>query len=376
MIVCKRCVMDESDRQIVFDKDGFCNHCTDYLSMLKNQGASWDELRVQLNQVINDIKKAGEGKEYDCLIGISGGVDSTYLAHLVVKEFGLRPLALHLDNGWNSKLAVKNINNIIRKLDIDLHTHVIDWEEFKELQLAYLKASVIDIEVPTDQAIRAAMCNTAHEHGINYILRGYNRNTETIIPKSWTFYKVDTKNLLDIHKQFGKGSLNTYPLLGARKMKSFEKKGLKTFAPLNFMPYNDEEARRLIVDELGWVDYGGKHHESIFTRFYQGYILPVKFGVDKRKAHLSTAICNGTINREEALAMLLQPTYDPDLQKQDYEYVLKKLDLTHSQFEAIMSAKPRSHFEYKSELKSKIRKQLLDPRNPIYRFFKRRKGLS
>lgn len=365
--------MDTSDLQITFDRRGHCNHCTDYISMLMNQRQSLEELRKELYHKVEVIRQAGKNKEYDCLIGISGGVDSTYLAYMVVKEFGLRPLAIHLDNGWNSKLAVKNINNIVRKLDIDLHTHVIDWEEFKQLQLAYLRASVIDIEVPTDHAIRAAMYHTAHKHDIKYILQGYNRNTEAIIPKAWTFYKLDVKNLLDIHNKFGKGSLHTYPLMGTKTMKAYEKKeGIRTFAPLNYMPFDAGVAKQLIIDELNWVDYGGKHHESVFTRFYQGYILPRKFGIDKRRAHYSTAICNGTMTRDEATELLKHPTYDPETQKQDYEYVIKKFDLSEASFEEIMNNPPKSHFDYKTELYSKIRKKYLDPRNPLYRFVKRR----
>ena len=285
-------------------------------------------------------------------------------------------MAVHLDNGWNSKLAVKNINNTIISLDIDLHTHVIDWNEFKELQLAYLRSSVIDIEVPTDHAIRAALYKTAEENGIEYLLRGYNRNTESIIPKAWTFLKIDRKNLLDINKKHGKGTLNTYPIIDSKRISALEKNGLKTFAPLNYIDFNQEEVEEIIKAELKWKSYGGKHHESVFTRFYQGYILPKKFGIDKRRAHLSTEICNEILSRDEALSLLKESPYDEEQLKLDYDYVVKKFDLTSEEFDQIMAMPIRSHFDYETEMKSKIRKKVLDPRNPVYRFFKQRRNLK
>ncbi len=364
--------MDTSDPQISFNSRGECNHCTDYLSILNNQNNQKSSSRTELDQLLSEIKKDSESK-YNCLIGVSGGVDSSYLAYLAKEEFGLRPLALHLDNGWNSKLAVKNISKIIRKLGIDLHTHVINWNEFRELQLAYLRASVLDIEVPTDHAIRAAMYTTAKGNGIKYILRGYNRHTEGIIPKAWTFYKLDLNNLLDIHSQYGKGTLETYPMMGTREMKRIERDcGIKTVAPLNYMEFDEENVKSIITEKLGWTAYGGKHHESVFTRFYQGYILPKKFGVDKRRAHFSNAICQNLMTRNEAIEKLNEPTYDLETQKLDREYVIKKFEITEDEFDEIMNQPPRSHFEFKTELKSKIRKKYLDPRNPLIRFVKRK----
>ncbi len=368
--------MDTSDPQITFNAEGNCNHCTDYLSMRDNQQSAEKGLQTELDAIISEIKENGKGKEYDCVIGLSGGVDSSYLAYLAVKEYGLRPLAVHLDNGWNSKLAVKNINNTIISLDIDLHTHVIDWNEFKELQLAYLRASVIDIEVPTDHAIRAALYNAAEENDIQYLLRGYNRNTESIIPKAWTFLKIDKKNLLDIHRKHGNGTLKTYPTIDSTRISVLEKGGLKTFAPLNYVGFDQEKVEEIIQAELKWKSYGGKHHESVFTRFYQGYILPKKFGIDKRRAHLSTEICNGLLPRDTALEVLKDSPYDEEQLKLDYDYVVKKFDLTSQEFDALMALPIRSHFDYATELKSKIRKKLLDPRNPVYRFFKQRRNLK
>ncbi|MDC1222239.1 N-acetyl sugar amidotransferase [Salibacteraceae bacterium] len=370
--ICKRCVMDTTDPQISFNSKGECNHCADYLSVLKNQSNQQENSNDELESILNKIRKDTTSK-YNCLIGVSGGVDSTYLAYLAKEEFGLRPLALHLDNGWNSKLAVKNISKVIRKLKIDLHTHVINWNEFKELQLAYLRASVLDIEVPTDHAIRAAMYHTAKENGIKYILRGYNRHTEGIIPKAWTFYKLDLSNLLDIQRQHGHGTLNTYPMMSTKDMKKIEREnGITTIAPLNYLNFEEENVKAIISEKVGWMAYGGKHHESVFTRFYQGYILPRKFGIDKRRAHFSNAICQGLMTRTEAIEQLEEPTYDLETQKLDREYVIKKFELTEEEFEAILNQPPRSHFDYKTELKSKIRKKYIDPRNPLVRFVKRK----
>mgnify|MGYP006133838031 CR=1 FL=1 len=370
--ICSRCVMDSSDSQISFNSKGHCNHCTDYLSVLQNQNNDQQNSKIELEALLAEIRKDTSSK-YNCLVGVSGGVDSTYLAYLAKEKFGLRPLALHLDNGWNSKLAVKNISKLIRKLGIDLHTHVINWDEFRELQLAYLRASVLDIEVPTDHAIRAAMYRTAKDNGIEYILRGYNRHTEGIIPKAWTFYKLDLNNLLDIQSKYGKGTLDTYPMMGTNEMKKIEREyGLKTIAPLNYMGFDEESVKTLITEKLGWTPYGGKHHESVFTRFYQGYILPKKFGIDKRRAHFSNAICQNIMTRTEALDVLDSPTYDIDTQNLDREYVIKKFEITEDEFKAIMGQPVRSHFDFKTELKSKIRKKYLDPRNPLVRFVKRK----
>lgn len=373
--ICTRCVMDTSDSQITFNSKGECNHCTDYRNVMDGSEVDQKANEEVLLRKIEEIKDRGIGKEYDCLIGLSGGVDSTYLAYLAINKFKLRPLALHLDNGWNSKLAVKNIKHIVRKLDLDLQTHVIDWEVFKQLQLAYLRASVPDIEVPTDHAIRASMYKTALDHDIEFVLRGFNQNTEGIMPKSWSFYKIDSKNLLDIFSQHGHGTLDTYPMISTKEIKEYETKhGISGFSPLNYLPFHKPTIKKLIQDELNWVDYGGKHFESIFTRFFNGYIRPRKFNIDLRRANYSNDICTGVMTRDEALEKLSLPIYPIEKQEEDYEYVIKKLGLTRDEFESILNAPPKSHFDYKTEMKSKIRKKLLDPRNPVYRFLKRRQG--
>jgi hypothetical protein len=277
------------------------------------------------------------------------------LGYLVKRKFGLRPLAVHLDNGWHSKIAVKTIEHIIRKLAIDLHTHVIDWEEFKDIQLSYFKASVIDIEAITDHAITACLFHTAAENNIKYIFLGSNDATERITPIAWTFNKFDAKNIRSIHDKFGRHPIKTYPLLAyAKKQNYMSGKGITVFSPLDYVGYVKSLAKKKLIDDLGWVDYGGKHHESIFTRFFQAYILTTKFNIDKRRAHLSTLINSSQITRTQALEDLRSPAYNGDLLKQDYEYVIKKLGFTNAQFERIMALPVRSHFDYTTDLHSKL----------------------
>ena len=295
------------------------------------------------------IKKKGAGKKYDCLIGLSGGVDSTYVAYLV-KKLGLRPLAVHLDNGWNSELGVKNIENIIRKLNIDLYTLVVNWQEFRDIQLSYLKASVVDIEVVSDHAIFATMYKFAQQHDIGYIINGSNIVTEHIMPSSWLYKKMDYANLKDIHRQFGKVKLKTYPSFDFKKYVYYS--SVLKLTPvyiLNYVPYNKKEIKQFIMRELEWRDYGGKHYESLFTKFYQAYILPEKFKIDKRKAHLSTLICSGQMTKEEALQELQLPLYDPVSLEEDMTYVLKKLGLSSTEFKAIMNQPSRMHEDYKTD---------------------------
>lgn len=367
--------MDTTDRQIKFDSSGFCNHCTEYLQLVSKDATASRSLSESLQGIIAQIKGSGKGNEYDCIIGISGGVDSTYLAYLVVEEYGLRPLAIHLDNGWNSKLAVKNIQNILRKLSIDLRTHVINWEEFKSLQKAYFAASVIDIEAITDHAINATLYQEAKANNVKYILKGFNNVTEKIMPKSWTFNKNDLVNIKDINKRFGTVALETYPSLGTQRLKYFEKKcQIQTIFPYNYADFDKDAAKKVIMEKLGWADYGGKHYESVFTRFYQGYILPRKFNVDKRKAHYSNLICAGSMTREEAVSELQSPPYKDELAREDYEYVIKKLEYTEEEFEGILDAPVKSHFDYKTDLKSKIYKKYISPTNPLVSLIKKIKN--
>jgi len=342
--VCSFCVMDESDPLIRFDEEGRCNHCQELIKQLADQ-PTLEKRKASLFQLADTIKKKGLKNQYDCIIGLSGGVDSSYLAYYITKELDLKPLAVHLDNGWNSELAVKNIENITQKLDIDLFTHVVDWEEFKAIQLSYIRASVIDIEVVTDQAIRNTLIKQALKFNIPFILSGNNLRTEGILPNSWIFNKSDQVNLKDIYTTYGSGKFETYPRLSDWEMVKVRKMNkVNRINILDYIEFNKDEAKGLIISKLEWKDYGGKHYESIFTRFYQGYILPKKFDVDKRKAHLSSLIASGQITRNEALEELNTPPYpDPELERSDYEFVLKKLELSKKEFEEIMKAEAVPH---------------------------------
>jgi N-acetyl sugar amidotransferase len=266
-------------------------------------------------------------------------------------QLGLRPSVVHYDNGWNSELAVMNIENIVKRLNLDLYTVVNNWEEFKDLQRSFLKANVVDIEMLTDQAIMAVQYKVATKFNISYILGGANTATESILPKSWYHWKIDVLNILAIHKKFGQIPLKTYPTLTYFKrlyVKHFKRIQLVNL--LNYMPYNKVEAKKTIMEKIGWQDYGGKHFESIFTRFYQAYILPVKFHIDKRKAHLASLICSGQMTREEALEELKKPIYDADKLIEDKEYVVKKLGMTEQEFDAYMQEPAKSHLDYPSYL--------------------------
>lgn len=360
---CNKCVLEICDDPILkFDEVGICNYCREYDVVEKASVLMGFEGVQKLKSVIGEIKKSGKGKKYDCILGVSGGVDSTYLAYLA-KQHGLRPLAVHFDNGWDSELAVQNIENIINRLGFDLHSYVVDWPEFKDVQLAYIKASVIDIEAVTDHAILGTVYRLAKKYGISSILSGTNVVTEAILPSHWIFNKADHVNLLDIHRQYGTTrKLKTFPLYNT-VLKKYCNNILKvrSFSPLNYVDYNKARVKEIIIKELGWRDYGGKHYESIFTRFYQGYILPTKFGVDKRKAHLSNLICSGQITRDEALLELQEPIYDPELLKVDMEFVLKKLGLSRNEFDQLMKLPPRSHYDFATERPLHERYPLLKP---------------
>ncbi|MGZ3861836.1 MAG: N-acetyl sugar amidotransferase [Bacteroidia bacterium] len=348
---CVRCVLDTSAKHITFNEAGLCIHCQAYDNLARRFINIPPELkRKNLDGLISKIKRLGRNNKYDCILGLSGGVDSSYLAHLAKQE-GLRPLVVHFDNGWNSELAVKNIENIVSKLNYDLFTYVINWEEFKDLQIAYLKASVVDTEVPTDYLIFAVLNKIAADHNIKYILSGYNYATEFGMPKGWNIAnKFDTVNLKNIHKKFGKVKLKDFPDFGLyRRFWYKEIKGIETVDLLNNITYVKKDVKAFIQKELGWKDYGGKHYESIFTRFYQGYILVKKFKIDKRRAHWSALICSGQATKEEALADLKNEPYPIDQQMADREYVIKKFNFTEKEFDDIMNAEPIEHDFYGSE---------------------------
>jgi N-acetyl sugar amidotransferase len=346
---CTRCIMDTvADRTISFDSAGLCHHCLRYDELVDGRRLRGEHGRQALQLLVDKIKAAGRGREYDCLIGVSGGVDSTYVAWLV-KQHGLRPLAVHFDNGWNSELATKNVERVLRNLGIDLHTHVVDWDEFRDLQLSFLKGSTPDGEIPTDHAIGALLWKEAARRGIRHIISGMNFATESISVPDWSYGHSDRRYILDVHRRFGSVKLKTYPRFSlAYLFYANIVRRVRIVSILNYADYDKEQAMQLLRTQLGWKDYGGKHHESIYTRFYQGYILPRKFGIDKRYGHLSDLINAGQVTRAQALAEMARPPYAEDLQQQDLAYVTKKLRLSPQQFEDIMRAPVKTFRDYRN----------------------------
>jgi N-acetyl sugar amidotransferase len=342
--VCTRCVMDTTDPEITFDEAGVCSHCRSF-DAFSAKLPGLEQRKEQLARIVEEIKDWGKNKEYDCILGLSGGVDSSFVA-LKAKELGLRPLVVHFDSGWNSEIAVKNIENIVRKLGFDLYTYVIDWEEMKDLQLAYLKASVVNADIPQDYAFFTVLYKIASDHGIKYFLSGYNYQTEFILPEKWVYPTRDFKNIRSIHKAFGKLPLRKYPAIGLVKDIYYVYFKIKRIDLLSFIDYNKKDAMKVLEDELGWRYYGGKHYESIWTRFFQGYYLPAKFSIDKRKAHLSSLVITGQMTREEAVEEMKKDPYPSGMLESDIQFVMKKLGINRDEFNAIMSTPPRDHREF------------------------------
>ena len=326
--ICTQCIMDTTDPEIVFDENGRCNHCHTYAGRVEQEVFPGSSGRQRLAAIVALIKEEGKGKKYDCVLGLSGGVDSSYSAFLT-RKLGLRPLAVHLDNGWNSETAVRNIENIVRLLNLDLSTEVLEWEEFRRLQVAFLKASTPDSEIPTDHAIIANLYRAAANHGVRWIIDGSNVVTEIMVPATWSHGHSDWGYIKHANARFGGLPLKTYPhYTFYDRVRYGVIKRIQRLLLLNYIDYNKPEAMEVMTRELGWVSYGGKHYESIYTRFYQGYILPEKFGFDKRRSHLSCLINNGRITREQALGEIHQPAIPHEQLRQDREFVIKKLGLS------------------------------------------------
>ncbi|CAG4999634.1 hypothetical protein DYBT9275_02267 [Dyadobacter sp. CECT 9275] len=347
MRVCVKGAWDETIPGIVFDENGVSNFCRLQEKMMADhpRGAKG---RSDWEKLVSDMKNAGRRKGYDCVIGVSGGVDSSYLLHLA-HQYGLRPLAVNLDNGFNSEIAVQNIYKVTSRLGIDLETYVVEYEEMKDLLRAYMKAGMPWIDTPTDLAIKATMYKIAGQEGIRYILRGNDFRSEGKQPKEWTY--ADARQLRFIHKTFGSGiRLRTYPLHTLPKMiYSGLVRGIRDVRPFYYLDYSKQEAKRLMMEEYEWKDYGGHHHENLFTKFAMAYWLPLKFGIDKRKINLSAQVLSGAITRDEALAQLRQPFASDKELELTRAYVQKKLALSDEAFTAIWSAPARNTFDYPSD---------------------------
>jgi N-acetyl sugar amidotransferase len=346
--MCMRCIMDTSDPDIWFDEKGVCSHCHKYAEVLQSKSYQKKRKPRALERLIEDIKRKGRGKIYDCVIGVSGGVDSTYTAYMT-KKLGLRPLAVHLDNGWDSELAVNNIEKALKTLDIDLYTYVIDWEEFRDLQLAFLKASTPDSEIPTDHAILAILYKVAAQQNIEYILSGHNTATEGGGVAAWSQGHGDWRYIKKVHKMYGEKPLKSFPHYGPFKFIYYTLiRRIQWIQILDYINYDKRIALDTLQSELCWQYYGAKHYESIYTRFFQGYILPRKFGYNKKIIHLSSLIWSGQMSREIALRELAKKDYPSEAQKQDREYVIKKLEISNEEFERIMNLQPKSFWDYPS----------------------------
>lgn len=345
---CKYCVMDTTDPDIFFTDSG-CMYCDRYKRLIPTLPKFQKNAKDLLQDLVSKIKSAGKNKQYDCLIGVSGGVDSSYVAYYVKEILGLRPLALHMDNGWNDELAVHNIEKILRKLDIDLWTEVLDWEEFKSLQLAFLHAGVPDCEIPTDHAILATLHNTAKKFDIKYILVGNNLVTESIMPHAWSQGHSDWMYISDINAKHGTNKIKSFPHITylqnwwRSKFSSIKKERI-----LSYIDFDKQEASELLQEKFAWQPYSGKHHESLYTKFYQAYWLPKKFGFDKRKGHLSALICAGQITRNLALTQLSIPSIDENESKMLKEFVAEKLDLPLCNLDAMLELPNRNFYQYSS----------------------------
>lgn len=343
--------MDTTAAGIAFDELGQCNYCTNFLKTLGTyQPPTAEQMQTRFDELIGRIKSEGKGKRYDCIVGLSGGADSAYALYLA-KKSGLRPLAVHMDNGWDSELAANNIENLVRKLGVDLYTHVINWDEYRRLMQAFFDANVIDVELLYDNAMLAVNYEMADKYGLNWILAGTNTTTEGMpIPENWNWYKFDKRNIVSIASGAGV-RIDTFPAAGTLDLwwKRVVKR-IRWVTFLDYINYFKPACLEFLVKELDYRPYPYKHYESIFTRFYQGYILPVKFGIDKRKLHLSTLIISGQLTREKALRMMESTPYpSQEALEEDIEYFLKKMGWTREQLTTYLRAPEVAHHRYGSE---------------------------
>ncbi|HEY5467147.1 MAG TPA: N-acetyl sugar amidotransferase [Clostridia bacterium] len=348
--ICKNCVMDTTDSQIVFDEKGFCDYCSDFYLNIQPNWHPDAQGEQELAKIVEEIKRQGKGKKYDCIIGLSGGTDSSYLTYLAKEKYGLRPLVYVVDTGWNLNVAVENIEKIVKGLDLEMVTEVVNWNEMRDLQLAFFKAQVPYQDLPQDHAIFAGLYNFAVKNKIKYLITGANSATECVIPPYEWVYMNDLKFIKDVHRKFGKVKLKTFPFCSMLKYRVYYRyiKGMTRLAPLNMIPYNKEKTEKELHARFGWQKYENKHYENVFTRFYEGYYLPVKFGFDKRKGYYSSMILAGHMTREQALAELATSPYDKDTMLEDMEYIAKKLGITTDEFQKIIGGENKSFRDYRN----------------------------
>lgn len=348
--ICTRCVMDTSDSKIQFDENGVCDHCRNFDKNIKPFWHPDKERLDELEQISAKIRKTGKNRDYDCILGLSGGADSSYLAYIAKEVMHLRPLAIVVDTGWNLNVAVENIEKIVKGLDIDMYTEVINWKEMADFQLSMFRSQISSQDMPQDLAIFSSLYKYAAKHHIKYILTGSNNSTEFIRPPMEWIYLNDVRMFKDIHKRFGKRPLKTFPMVGILKNRVFYKHfiGMRRVYPLDYVIYDKARAESFLHEKYGWTKYANKHYENVFTRFYEGYYLPYKFGFDTRRDVYSTQILAGTMTREEALQKLKENPYDTDQILEDKEYIAKKMGISVSEFDSIIAGDNKSPMDYKN----------------------------
>ena len=344
--------MDTTDTMIKFDINGICDHCHTFKNHTLENWHTDERGQEELSKLVERIKFEGKGKDFDCIVGMSGGIDSSYLTYAAKNKFGLRPLVFHVDAGWNSQEAVNNIEILVDQLKLDLFTEVIDWEEMKDLQLAFFKSGVPHIDTPQDHAFFATMYKFADKYNVKYILTGGNLSTECVRnPIDWMYYQSDSVQLKDIHRKFGKQQLVNYPLTNILIHKIYLPyfKKIKVLRPLDKIPYIKKDAVKLLVDKFSWQTYPQKHFESRFTKFYEGFWLPKRFGIDTRKVQFSSLILTGQMTRDEALERLSKPAYDEKMIEHEFEYVATKLGIPVLELQSYMDLPLKTYRDYKSQ---------------------------
>ena len=351
--ICTKLVIDTSDPDAVFDAAGVCNHYHDFKLNVEPRWDTGARGRAQLEQAVDAIKAAGKGKEFDCLMGMSGGADSSYMLHKMVTEYGLRPLVFHVDAGWNSEIAVHNINCIIDKLGLDLFTEVVNWEEVRDFQLAMFKSGLPNIDGPQDIAFIGVLFQYAAKHGIKTILNGGNIATESVSYPVQYFYYADLKMTNAVLRQHGTSKMETYPFTSSfyRKIYMPYVRGVKMFKPLNYMPYEKDAAMQELADVYGWKPYSQKHFESRFTRFFEGYWLPTRFGYDVRRVQFSSLILSGQMERDEALVKLEESPYDQEVIRQDFDYIATKLNISSDELTSYINMPKKFYWDYPNNKK-------------------------
>ncbi len=350
--ICANCVMDTSDSQISFDENGVCDHCIGFKEHVEPKWHPDATGEQMFAKVVDKIKQDGKGRDFDCILGMSGGLDSSFLLHKAVRDFGLRPLVFHVDGGWNTDIAVSNIQSLVDGLGLDLYTEVINWNEMRDFQLAFFKSGVPHLDIPQDHAFVATLYNFADKHKIKYILNGGNISTECVRnPLEWLYYGTDMKQLKDIRKQFGTIPMRTYPFSSVLRHKFYLRyiRSVEVVKPLDWMDYTKQMARQTLADLYGWKPYPQKHFESRFTRFYEGYWLPERFGYDTRRVQFSSLILTGQMQREEALAELAKPAYDPETIEHEFDYIARKLGITSDQLRGYFTMPKKSYADYKNQ---------------------------